>query len=84
MIKWLSIRFGYRFWYQVKFEYRINGVLKLDWVDTIGLTSKSTILNSRVCKKIEGPLHLNKWLKPHLKNGTINMVVISYLGYLIR
>lgn len=82
MIKWFNLKFGYRFWYQVKFEYRINGVLKIDWHNEIGLVSKSMILNHRECKTIEQPLHKRKVCKPHLRNGTIDMVVISYLGYL--
>lgn len=83
MIQWFNKIFGYRYWYQVKYQYRVKGKRIFAWHDEIGLIQKSTILNLRKCNKIDKPLHKSgPDIKQYLDNGKISMNVISYIGHL--
>lgn len=81
MIKWFNIKFGYRYCYQVRYTYMVNNNERFHFERIIGLSSKSTIIDFRKCKKIQLPLHKVESVKRELNNGSFNMVVVSYLGY---
>ncbi len=80
--KWINLKFGLRYWYQVRFCYRAkNAEYNLfDWQQQVGLTDMRTILKGRDILKRTTPLHHKKWLKKHLCNGTMHIEVICYLG----
>lgn len=83
MVEWLNKKLGTRYWYSVRYIYKNNKKEKIfDFVDSVGLTKKGTILNPRKLKKLYVPVHkLNGVPKNLLCNGIFNVEVIAYLGW---
>jgi hypothetical protein len=69
-------------WYEVRYRYNNNGNNIFDWTTQIGLQNKKVILNARELKKIQTPLHKNKYLnaKRFLCNGQLTVEIVCYLG----
>lgn len=83
LVNWIT---GRLFWWQLKHIYRDKkGNVVFTYTSNTGTDRKSDILNHRVVKK--GSTPLNKVIKDNdhlLKNGTWEIEVICYLGYLKR
>lgn len=71
-----------RYWYQVKYYYKKKPAESsiFSWNSAVGLTNQKDILNSRVIKQSLEPIHTNKFMKPFLCNGVIDIEILSYLG----
>jgi predicted ribosome quality control (RQC) complex YloA/Tae2 family protein len=87
-IKWLLVKFGYRFWYEIKLEYFLkasdgsaNAPSLHIFYRGIGLKIKSEILDDKDIKKAfhKDPLH--KYLK---SNGILVITGKNYLGFFKR
>ena len=69
------------YYYQVKYVYKDKlGRELFHWYGNIGFKKRNKILNNRIIKQIQTPLHFNKKIKYLLCNGSFQVEVQCYLG----
>jgi len=76
--------FSRRYCYSVRIIYMGKEQNKIfDYYQIIMLVNKYDVLNNRLIKKIDLPLHKKQNLPKYLlKNGILDIEIIAYLGWL--
>ena len=87
-MRWLDgLKFiitGKRYYYSIRLDYKLkNGKTMFSINSKIGLYCQNDVLNARLIKKLNEPLHLMYGVESSfLNNGILSVVVLSYLGYI--
>jgi len=65
--------------YRIQFIYN-DATTTVKWVHIMRTTHPKYIANERILKVENGPIWNDKEARPHLKNGTLRIGYINYLG----